>query len=71
MEVEFERIDEHNRVASYNGQRWFVRRLEHVDLWQIKTEKGPVPQYLDGQFTAPSYAYDRIKNYVEAYKKKG
>lgn len=59
-----ERIDERTRKATVGTQSWFIKRLEGVDLWEIKTEKGPVPKFLEGRYTDPNYAYTRIDSYI-------
>lgn len=60
-----ERIDENTRMASNGTQKWFIKRVDGVDLWEIKTEKGPLPKQLEGRFTDPIYAYSQISNYAE------
>ena len=68
--MEIERIDEHTRIAKDGSRQWTVKRRTEVDLWDILTDKGPVPKFLEGSFTTPSHAFDRIKNYVESQPKK-
>lgn len=62
--ITYERIDADTRVATDGVQKWQVKRLEGVDLWEIKPEKGALPKYLDGRYTDPQRAYSRIEDYL-------
>lgn len=65
MTITMERVDENTRVVN-GSQKFTVNRRSGVDLWDIRTERGPVPRVLEGAFTTPNHAFDAIKNYSVA-----
>lgn len=68
--VTMERVDENTRAVSNGTQKWFVKRVNGLDLWEIKTDKGPVPRALEGMYTDPNYAKQAVENYVSLRKPK-
>lgn len=62
--ITYERIDENTRVATDGNQKWQVKRLIGIDLWEIKPEKGALPKLLEGRYTDPQRAYSQIENYL-------
>lgn len=65
-----ERVDENTRAVSNGVQTWNVKRVDGRDLWEIRTERGPVPKMLEGLFTDPNYAKQAIENYSSTKKMK-
>lgn len=65
-----ERVDENTRSISNGTQKWNVKRVNGLDLWEIHTERGPVPRMLEGLFTDPNYAKQAVENYSNSKKTK-
>jgi hypothetical protein len=65
MTIEMERVDENRRVVLSDSANIYIDRVEGVDLWEIKFEKGPLNKELEGRFTTPVNAFEKIKNYLE------
>jgi hypothetical protein len=66
VNIEMERIDENTRVVlSETGKVFINRDSRGHDLWTISFEKGPVNKVLEGSYTSPQNAFERIKNYLE------
>lgn len=64
-----ERVDEHTRTVTTPHMKYTIKRLEGIDLWTIKTEKGPVPRFLEGSYTTPQFAHTKIIDYVNSKEK--
>lgn len=67
MNIVMERVDENTRVVlSDTGKIYINRSPNGHDLWSVSFEKGPLNKVLEGFYTTPSAAFERVKNYLES-----
>lgn len=67
MTIAMERIDENTRVVTSDTDEIYIKRNTNgTDLWHIAVPSGALHKTLEGQYTTPTAAYDRVKNYLES-----